>query len=484
MEYPYNVYGGLQDNNSWMAPSRKPGGISNRDWKLTGFGDGFWSFVDPTDADIVFSEYQGGNLLRFRKSTGEIKDIKPYAREGEAKYRFNWNTPIHLSPTQPGTMYYGAQFLFRSKDRGDSWERLSPDLTTNDPAKQKQEESGGLTADNSTAENHCTIFAIAESPKDARLIWVGTDDGNLQLTRDGGKTWTNVGLNLPGLPKNTWVSSVEASRFDAATALATFDGHMTGDMKPYVYRTTDYGATWTALATADLKGYAHIVRQDRVNPNLLFLGTESGLFVSLDAGVQWGQFTGGFPSVAVRDIVIHPRDHDVVLATHGRGVWIIDDITPLRQLTPKILDSEVAFLESRPSTLVLSGFEGRSDGDGEYTAPSPDDTAGIAYYLKKRHMFGDLKLEIYDAKGNKVSSFTGGKRRGLNRVDWPMRLPPPRIPAATSLVGHPGAFTGPRVPEGTYTVKLIKGKDTFTSELKLLPDPRSKSSPADRALQQ
>jgi photosystem II stability/assembly factor-like uncharacterized protein len=288
MEFPYNVYGGLQDNLTWYGPSRRPGtfggGIQNKHWYSLGFGDGFWAFVDPHDPDVVYNEIQGGNLFRTRKSTLEQKDIKPSPRAGEPKYRFNWNTPIHMSPNDKGTVYYGAQFLFRSRDRGDSWERLSPDLTTNDPAKQRQDESGGLSLDNSTAENHCTIFAIAESPKNRDLVWVGTDDGNVQVTRDGGKTWTNVVGNVTSLPKNVWVSSIEASRFAEGTAYVTFDNHMLGDMEPYVYRTTDYGKTWQSLASGDLRGYAHVVKEDRVNPDLLFVGTESGLFVSVDGG--------------------------------------------------------------------------------------------------------------------------------------------------------------------------------------------------------
>jgi photosystem II stability/assembly factor-like uncharacterized protein len=486
MEWPYNVYGGLQDNSTWMGPSRKSGGaIMNRDWKVLGFGDGFWAFVDASDPDLVYVEFQGGNLLRQRKSTGEIKDIRPYEKEGEDKYRFNWNTPIHLSPTRPGTLYYGAQFLFRSSDHGESWTRISGDLTSNDKNKLKQDESGGLTLDNSTAENHCTIYVIAESPKNADMVWVGTDDGNLQLTRDGGKTWTNVTPTpAAGLPKATWVSNVEPSHFDPATAYATFDGHMTGDMKSYVYRTTDSGKTWQSLAAGDVKGYAHVIREDLVNRELLFLGTELGLFVSLDGGKQWGQFSGRLPKVAIRDIAIHPRESDLLLATHGRGIYIVDDITPLRKLTAEVLNTDVAFLESRPSVMPIPAFDFRFEGDGEYEGRSLEDSAFITYYLKKRHMFGDLKLEIYDEKGTLLSTIPGGKRRGINRVAWPMSEKGPKVPAAAVAAFSPGAFSGPRVPEGVYTVKMIKGKDTYSSQLKLVLDPRNKTSAEDRALKQ
>jgi photosystem II stability/assembly factor-like uncharacterized protein len=485
MEFPYNVYGGLQDNNTWYGPSRKPGGIGNKHWNALTGGDGFWAFPDPTDADLVYSEYQGGNLFKTRKSTGEAKDIKPTPRESEPKYRFNWNTPIHVSEAQPGTLYFGAQFLFRSRDRGENWERISPDLTTSDPQKLKQAESGGLSRDNSTAENHCTIFTISESPKNTSVVWAGTDDGNVQLTRDAGKTWTNVTANLAGLPKATWVSHIEASGFEEGTAYASFDGHMTGDMKTYVYRTADFGKSWQSLATADLKGYAHVVKQDRVNQDLLFVGTESGLFASVDGGKQWGQFMAGLPSVAVRDLVIHPRENDLVIATHGRGVYILDDLTPLRSLTPQLLASDVSFLPSRPAMLLIPSFGGADwSGDDQYEGRSVGEVAYLTYYLKKRHIIGDLKLEVYDASGKLLSSMPGGKRRGLNRVEWPMRQPAPKFPAGAGVIYSVGSLFGPRAPEGSYTVKLIKGKETFTSEVKLVPDPRVSYPAEDKKLQQ
>jgi photosystem II stability/assembly factor-like uncharacterized protein len=483
MEFPFNVYGGLQDNSSWFGPSKRSGGIPNRLWQSLSGGDGFWAFADPTDADIIYDEIQGGNLFRIRRSTLESKDIKPSPQAGEPKYRFNWNTPIHMSPTHPGTIYYGAQFLFRSRDQGESWERISADLTTNDPAKQRQSDSGGLTPDNSTAENHCTIFAIGESPKNADVIWVGTDDGNLQVTKDGGKTWNNVAGKLPGVPAFTWVSSVEPSRFAEGTAYVTLDGHMTGDMKPYVFRTADFGATWQALATPDVKGYAHVVKEDPVNRDLVFLGTEFGLFISVDGGRQWAQYTAGLPNVAVRDVAIHPRDHDVVLATHGRALYVIDDITPLRKLTPAALDADAAFLDARPQWMLNGSSDFGFNGDGEFSGRSPTEAAVITYYLKKRHLFGDLKVEIYDPAGKLLASINGGKRKGINRVEWPMRSDAPRFAAGSGIIPNLYAMMGPRALEGTYSVKLIKGKDTYTTEVRLVPDPRSKATSEDRRAQ-
>ncbi|HEY3381146.1 MAG TPA: hypothetical protein VGK32_05215 [Vicinamibacterales bacterium] len=483
MEFPFNVYGGLQDNSSWFGPSRRSGGIPNRLWQSLSGGDGFWAFADPTDTDTIYDEIQGGNLFRIRRSTLESKDISPSPQKGEPKYRFNWNTPIHMSPTKSGTMYYAAQFLFRSSDKGESWERTSPDLTTNDPAKQQQTDSGGLTPDNSTAENHCTIFAIGESPSNGSVIWVGTDDGNLQVTSDGGKTWTNVVAHVPGLPRNTWVSSVEPSHFGEAAAYVTFDGHMTGDLKSYVFRTTDLGKTWQALATPDLKGYVHVVKEDLVNRDLLFVGTEFGLFISVDGGRQWGQYSSGLANVAVRDIAIHPRDHDVILATHGRSLYVIDDITPLRKLTPAILDADAAFLDVRPQVMVNGSMDFGFNGDGEFVGQSPSEAAFITYYLKKRHLFGDLRIEVSDSTGKLLASIQGGKRKGINRVEWPMRSKPPQFAAGSGIIPNLYALMGPRAPEGTYTVRLIKGKDAYTTQIRLVSDPRSKATAAGRQVQ-
>ncbi len=481
LAWPYHVYGGLQDNGSWSGPSRAIGGIRNEDWRNLGYGDGFHAFVDPGDPDYVYAEWQGGNLLRVRKSTGETKQIRPYAGEGEAELRFNWNAPLHLSPSEPGTIYVGAQYLFRSRDRGDSWERISPDLTTDDPGKQRQEESGGLTIDNTTAENHTTIYTIAESPLSRDVLWVGTDDGNLQVSRDGGSSWENVVANVPDLPANTWVSHVEASPHGEGAALVTFDGHRTGDMATYAYRTDDSGRTWRSLATDDLEGYAHVVKQDPVNSDLLFLGTEFGLFISVDGGASWARFESGFPPVAVRDLAIHPREHDLVIATHGRGIWILDDVTPLRNLTAEVLASEAAILPSRPAVMVTPASEQSFAGDGEFIAPNPPEAASVVYYLKRRPLFGDLRVDVYDAAGERVSSIPGGRFRGLNRVDWRMRLPPPKVPRANTLL--PSAI-GPRVPEGTYTVRLVKGEETYEGQISLVPDPRSPHPESDRRLQQ
>ncbi|MEL7022653.1 MAG: glycosyl hydrolase [Pseudomonadota bacterium] len=479
--WPYNVYGGLQDNGSWMGPSQAPGGIQNRHWENIGFGDGFWAFPDPNDDRILFTEYQGGQLKRVDRETLEIKRIQPAAEEGQDELRFNWNTPLHMSPNKPGTIYYGAQYLFRSRDRGESWEAISPDLTTNDPEGQRQAESGGLSIDNSTAENYTTIYSISESPLDHRTIWVGTDDGNIQLTRDGGRKWTNVASNVEGVPAGTWVSRVEASPHDKGTAFVTFDGHRRGDMNTYLFRTTDFGATWTALTTEDIDGYAWVIKQDPVNANLLYLGTEEGLYISLDQGENWARLSENLPRVAVHDIVIHPTEHDLVLGTHGRGVYIIDDLTPLRGITQEIIDSNVAILETRPAPMVLNAQLQTFGAGDSFSGNNPPQAATIVYYLKKRHLFGDLKAEVFDDEGQLIATLPGGKRKGLNRIEWPMRFKAPKFPPATNLV--PG-FLGPRVPEGEYRVVLTKGKETIESTVKLVADPRTPHSRKDRMAQQ
>ncbi|MGZ4811063.1 MAG: VPS10 domain-containing protein, partial [Thermoanaerobaculia bacterium] len=445
-DIPYHVYGGLQDNSSWVGDSQYPGGITSSRWENMFGGDGFWMFVDPSDPTYIYAESQGGEIGRVNRKTHEVRSLKPLPRYKEGKLRFNWNSPIHVGPS--GNVYIGSQFLFRTRDQGQTWERISPDLSTNDPKKQMQEQSGGVTVDNSAAEMHTTIYAISESPKNANTIWAGTDDGNLQVTRDGGKTWTNVVANITGVPKNPWVSYVDASHFDEGTAYATFDLHTFGDMRPYAYRTTDYGKTWTSLVSADspVRGYAHVLREDLVNRDLLFLGTELGLWMSVDGGKQWAQYKGGdLPNVAVRDLAIQPRDNDLVIATHGRGIWIIDDITPLRALTADTLSQPVVFMASRPTVQRILAFGGWVNGDAAFVGPNPPNEATITYYQRKRHIFGDMTVEVLDASGKVVSTIPTSKRRGLSRITWPMRLKPPQVPVAASAVG---ANIGPRLLPG------------------------------------
>jgi len=480
---PYQVYGGLQDNSSWVGDSEYPGGISNSRWENLYGGDGFWAWPDPADPDnYAYAEAQGGYIGRINRHTLESKDIKPRGGYKE-KLRYNWNTPIQVSPNEKGTIYIGSQFLFRSRDHGATWDRISPDLTTNDPVRQRQEESGGITVDNSSAETNTTIYSISESPKAAGEIWVGTDDGNVQLTRDGGQHWTNLTKNLR-LPKGNWISWVEASRYDPAVAYVTNDRHSYGDMTPYVYRTSDYGRTWTQLigpGTANVRGYAHVVREDPVDPNILFVGTEFGLYASLDGGSSWADFKpDNFPDVAVRDMAFG-RGDDLVLATHGRGIWIIDDISPLRKLTSDTLASTVALIPGAPVQQRIRGNGGWAEGDASYAGENPPSGAVITYYQKARHVIGRMKMEVLDSSGKVVDEIPVSRRVGLNRVSWTMRTKPPVVPPAASLAG--ASTEGERFLPGNYTIRLTKAGEVTTEPLTVTLDRRATFTIADRQAQ-
>ncbi len=474
---PYNVYGGFQDNGCWYGPSSGGGGIGNDEWKNFGFGDGMYTFPDPTDANVIFWEYQGGEIYKFFRKTKETKQIRPYPSKGEKILRFNWESPFVVSPADPHLLLAGAQYLFASTDQGESWRQISGDLTTDNPELERQVESGGLTPDDSSAENHCTIYVIAPSPLDAKVIWAGTDDGNLQVTRDGGAHWVNVVANVPGVPKGTWVSGIEASRREPGTAYATFDNHARGDFTAYVYRTTDYGRTWAPLATGDVAGYAHVIREDPKSASVLYLGTEQGLFLSIDGGKEWAQFSGDLPKVPVRDIAVHPRESDLVLATHGRGFYVVDDVSVLRQLTPEVLAADVTILSSRPTYLRIPFQQQSWNGDGDFVGENPSDSAVISFYRSKRRLLGESKIEIADASGKTIATLPGSNKKGINRVLWNTRLKPPKTATATGLAV--GALVGPTVPVGTYTVKVIDGAQTYSGNLVLAPDPLLPYSAAD-----
>lgn len=473
---PYNVYGGLQDNGSWRGPSQSKAGIENKDWESVGGGDGFWVQPDALDPEIIYSESQGGEVAKINMRTNQSQFIKPQPGKDEEKHRWNWNTPLVKGAKNPQTLYIGAQYLFKTNDRGNSWQRISPDLTTNNKEKQKQAESGGVTVDNTSAENHCTIFSIGPSPLDENLIYVGTDDGNIQVTRDGGKTWEILSKNIPDVPAGTWVSRVTPSRFDRRVVYATFDNHAYGDMKTYVLRSADGGKTWQNIGTDKvLQGYAHVIVEDLENPDLLFLGTEFGLYISTDAGQSWVLYKSRLPEyVAVRDIVIQPQTNDLVLGTHGRGVFIIDDISPLRRLTSKVLEKDAALLPTRPAA-VTSGHYGSSfPNTDSYAGPNAPEIATIQYYLKDRLNTGDVTVEIIDPAGKVIASMPGTKRKGINFVRWDMRLAPPKAAKGVLVQGEFGVyagFIGPLALPGDYRVRLRAGEFMDEGTLKLIPDP-------------
>lgn len=477
-EEPYNVYGGLQDNGSWWGPSSSPGGVEARDWNPVGGGDGFRVLRHPTKK-IIYSEMQGAdNVWRYDIEKNQTKTIQPLPVKGDPKLRFNWNPPMAISEHEPDRFYMGSQFLHVSDDMGNTWRKISPDLTTNDPKKLNQADSGGLSKDNSGAENHCTIFTITESPLDEKVIWAGTDDGNVQLTTDGGNTWTNTTPNITGLPANTWCYHIEASVHNKGTAYAVFDGHTRNDWTTYVYKTTDFGNTWQSIVSDDINGFARSIQEDYVNENLLFLGTEFGLYITVDGGKNWSKFTNNMPAVAVHHIELHKKTNDLVLGTHGRGVIIIDDISPLRQINQNILQKDVHFFSAKPTVMKEeSGFGGAST-ELEFVGPNPTSAAQIIYYLKKRHTFGKMTMEILNDKGEKIATLSPGKSKGINIVNWNYSLKMPK--AATGKTFTFGAFTTPRVPAGNYKVVLTKGKKTYEHQLELSYDPSSLLSPQER----
>jgi len=478
-EEPYNIYGGLQDNGSWYGPSRSFGGIRARDWNSIGYGDGFRVLKHPTK-NIIYSEMQGAaSIWRYDVDRKLVKTIEPLPKEGDPKLRFNWNTPIAISAFKPDRFYVGSQFVHVSDDMGDTWRIISPDLTTNDKSKQDQEDSGGLSKDNSGAENHTTIFTIAESPLDENIIWVGTDDGYVQITTNGGKNWENVSMDISGLPKNTWVYHIEASVHNKGTAYAVFEGHTTGDMKPYTYRTTDYGKSWKSIITDDVKGFVRNIQEDYVNPDLLFLGTEFGLYITLDGGNSWAKFTQNMPAVAVHFIDLQKQTNDLVMGTHGRGVIIIDDISPLREITPEIMKEKVHFFESKPTVMVdQSGFAGGFGGETQFVGSNSTTSAQIKYFLPKRHTFGKMSLEIHDLDGNKLTTLGPGKAKGINIVNWGFKTRQPKT--AKGKTFSFGAFTSPTVKAGTYKAVLKKGKETYEHEFEVVYDQRTGLSQADR----
>jgi photosystem II stability/assembly factor-like uncharacterized protein len=452
MRDPYYVYGGLQDNGVWGGPSMHREGVILTDfWYNIGGGDGFHTQNDPTDWRTVYGESQGGAIQRTNVETRESRGVVPNPQNivnyrdyypsaptptaggrPRSVFRFNWSTPIYMSPHNPRTLYLGANHLFRSVDRGDHWQIVSPDLTTNDKQKFGEQyggamkPSGGMTTDDTGAETHCTIITISESPVRPGVLWVGTDDGNVQVTKDGGTAWTNVRANVQGVPNATWVSRVEASHFAEGTAYLTFDGHRGDDFKPYVFVTTDFGKTWTAITSGIPDNQpVYVIREDLRNKDLLFLGTEFGVFFSLDAGKQWNSLRLNMPTVAFHDLLIHPRDNDLIAGTHGRGIWILDDISALQQATPDVLAGDAKlFTASRPATRwlrVQRGGYGR--GDLYFKGENPQSGGVINYFLKAAPQ-GPATVEITDGDQLKTTYVLDDGRPGVNRIAWDMRWDP------------------------------------------------------------
>lgn len=466
---PYNVYGGLQDNGSWYGPSSSIGGIEARDWQRVGYGDGFRVLKHKTK-NFIYTEMQGAeNVWRIDLNNNRVRTIQPLPEKGDPKLRFNWNTSMALSQAHPDRIYIGSQFLHQSDDKGETWRKISPDLTTNNPLKQTQENSGGLSRDNSGAENHCTIFTIAESALNPDVIWVGTDDGQVQVTQNAGKTWTNVTPKNSDLPLNTWCYHIEASAHQQGTAYAVFDGHAQNDLKPHLYKTIDFGKSWLSITTSDIKSFLRNLQEDFVNPDLLFAGAEDGLYITIDGGKNWSKFENEMPSVAVHYIDLHPKTNDLVMGTHGRGVIIIDDISPLRLLTPDILAKDIYIYPTKPYVMKeKDGFETSAGNETQFIGNNPSTAAKIIYYLKKRPTFGKFTIDIQDENGNKIKELTPSKSKGLNIVNWDFYAQPPKV-AEGKTIDNAG-FNSPRVPAGKYKAILTKGNDTFEIPIETVYD--------------
>jgi len=435
MQKPYMVCGGLQDNGNWCGASQTLSGQGNRknDWYTVSGGDGFFTVPVMDKPWLVYSDAQGGMISITDTRTGTQQSIYPYPNRvgsvGDAmishKYRFNWNSPIALSPLNPKVVYFGGNVLFKSTDYGHSWTPISPYLTTNDP--KKQESSGGpIVVDNTAAEFHCTIITIAPSPLDSNVIWVGTDDGNVQVTRNGGKTWSNVFTNVPGLKPNAWIPTVDASHYEAGTAYVAADHHQDDDYSPYAYMTTDYGKTWKRI-TGDLPNSAawvHVVREDPKNRSLFYMGTEMGVWASWDKGAHWISLRGDLPVVQVRDIQVHQRDNDLLLATHGRGLYIMDDIAALQGLETA-QSSDAVLFDIRPATRWSMWNRDGNLGQKKWTGENPPQGALITYYLKNQPS-GEVNITITDRNNRVVRRMRRvADDAGINRVVWDLRHDPP-----------------------------------------------------------
>lgn len=505
---PYFVYGNEQDDPSYRGPSRTGGGfggIPRSAWQSVAGGESGWATPDPVDNNIIWSSASGsgsvgGIVERFDMRNGQSRNVEVWPDQtsgstaADLKYRFVWTFPLAISPHDHKKVYVGSQYIHQTTDDGQSWQIISPDLTTND--KSKQGFSGGLTGDNIGVEYFSTVFAIAESPKEKGLIWAGTNDGLVQLTRDGGKNWSNVTPNIPALPKWGTISNIEPSRYDAGTAYISVDLHQVNNRDPFIYRTRDYGKTWVAITNGiphSMLSYVHCVREDSTRPGLLYAGTENGLYVSFNDGENWEPLQSNLPHAPVYWMVIQEHFNDLVIATYGRGFWILDDLTPIQQMTPAVRDSSAylfpvhATYRFRGSTFPVTMPEDPTAGQ------NPPYGAPINYYLKSAPT-GDVKIRIEDSKGQTIRTLTGTKTVGINRVTWDLRgeqskevhlrTSPAYAPEIT--LGTDGWRTAPGVnrmsillPPATYKVKLSVGGQEYSQPLIVLKDPNSEGTEAD-----
>lgn len=460
MRKPYYIYGGLQDNGNWGGPSRSRmnSGIVNNDWFPLSNADGFFNQVDPTDFNTVYYETQSGGLMRLDLRTGQslfIRPRPPVPKKGEKRerYRFDWNAPVLISPNNPRTLYFGANRLFKTVNRGDHWEAISPDLTAD------------------AASRHSAIVSIAESPLDPGVVWVGTNDGNVQLTRNGGAQWTLLNDKITEAPKHYWVKRIEASHHVPGRAYVVFDGHRNDDINPYIFMTEDFGATWKKIMDGLPEGSIYVIREDLKNPDLLFAGSEFGVFVSLNRGETWTSFMNGLPTVPVHDLLIHPRDNDLIAGTHGRGAWIVDNITALQQITPKVRKEDVHLFAVRSEVQWARTYEWTWVSDKRFYKPNPPTGSNIFYSLKD-DIPESVQIEVLDITGAVVRNLKGPKEAGLHKVFWDFRKNPPRARKNTS--GRTSRFRyrrrAPMVSPGEYLVRLKAGEKVLTTKLVIEKD--------------
>ena len=519
MRDPYYVCGGLQDNDPWCGPSntRSFHGIRNQDWYETAYGDGFFTIVDPTDSTIVFTETQGGNMNRYDLTTGEKTPMRPITGPREngdtaKEYRFNWNSPLQLSPHDPATVYLGANYLLRSRDRGMSWEEAGGIDLTKRIDRDTLEIMGvsGTEPQMSIHDGTSTygdITTLAESPLVPGLIYVGTDDGNLQVSRDDGATWQNVVARIPELPERTYVSRVEPSAHAEGRVYATFDGHRNGDDAPHAYVSEDYGRSWSAITRGLPDGWSvNVITEHHRTPGLLFLGNEVGVYVSVDRGGQWTRLKNNLPVVPVDDILVHPRDNDLIVGTHGRSLWIMADVTPLEHLSADMLAEAGQLFPAQPSTMWAQRGDWPFYG-ATYSAPNPPRGARIRYYLRDAvgdhgatdgegdRSDGDFSLTIADASGRHVRTLDASGAAGINEVIWDWRYDRPYEPASDGRGAGRGGRgggrgrgggvpQGPIVVPGTYTVSMEVGDQQYSSTVEIIAEPRRPMTRADRTARQ
>ncbi|WP_299526449.1 sialidase family protein [uncultured Lutibacter sp.] len=516
MEFPYNIYGGMQDNGSWSGPSYvlKDQGIRNSYWQELMFGDGFDVIPDPKNSRYGYGMSQEGNVARYDRETGYAKGIRPTHPNPDVKLRFNWNSAISINPTDNETIYFGSQFVHKSTNKGYTWDIISPDLTTNNKEKQKQHESGGITMDATGAENHCTILVIEPSKFDENLLWVGTDDGNIQLTQDGGKTWNNVSQNIKGMPQGSWVAQIKASKFNKGEAYAVVNNYRQFDFKPYLFRTRDFGKTWESLLQNKTEnfGYTLSIIQDLEVANLLFLGTEYGLHISIDEGTTWTKWTNGFPTVSTMDLAIHPREHDLIIGTFGRAAYVLDDIRPLRAIAKegKQIVDKTLHLYTPPSAFITqtqqptgTRFGANSIFNGEnrkrgamitYSINRPEietkkaeepstkkknkskKEVAIAEVKSKKPTvkFDSIFFEFYNDKNELIRSLKNlaPKENGIHRTYWGMNEKGKRGPSRRIVKKDANEPRGLTVLPGTYTLKIHFGNETVSENIKVAYDPR------------